>query len=252
MRFQKGCIEINPIKDVPLLRQVLHCQLVTHEQLWRFMRLGLYEFQRSSFNWRVRRLVESGLLERRSKLPYTEHYVYSMANPGADVLINHGEWFPMSIEKNGRKHRVSVAHALGLNDLQLSLIRARVLDTWKPEPMIRFENQYLANPHAKDYDAIVTLRIDDRESVFNLEYERTAKRYRDYADIRDLLEQVPNLDPVLYAVPDLELLRVLRHAFDRTIAPVHVCLVGDFTDSFMEMRVTDASSGVIRSVAAIL
>ena len=63
MRFQKGCIEINTIKDVPLLRQVLHCQLVTHEQLWRFMRLGLYEFQRSSFNWRVRRLVESGLLE---------------------------------------------------------------------------------------------------------------------------------------------------------------------------------------------
>jgi hypothetical protein len=54
------------------------------------MRLGLYEFQRSSFNWRVRRLVESGLLERRSKLPYTEHYVYSMANPGADVLISHG------------------------------------------------------------------------------------------------------------------------------------------------------------------
>jgi hypothetical protein len=35
MRFQKGCIEINTIKDVPLLRQVLHCQLVTHEQLWR-------------------------------------------------------------------------------------------------------------------------------------------------------------------------------------------------------------------------
>jgi hypothetical protein len=139
MRFQKGCIEINAIKDVPLLRQVLHCQLVTHEQLWRFMRLGLYEFQRSSFNWRVRRLVESGLLERHSKLPYTEHYVYSMANPGADVLISHGEW-----------------------------------------------------------------------------------------------------------------LRVLRHAFHRTIAPVHVCLAGDFSDSFMDMRVTDAGTGVIRSVAAIL
>ena len=132
------------------------------------------------------------------------------------------------------------------------VIRARVLDTWKPEPMIRFENQYLANPHRKDYDAIVTLRIDDRESVFNLEYERTAKRYRDYADIRDLWEQVPNLDPVLYVVPDLELLRVLRHAFHRTSAPVHICLAGDFNDSFMDMRVTDASSGVIRSVAAIL
>jgi len=34
------------------------------------MRLGLYEFQRSSFNWRVRRLVQSGLLERHSKLPW--------------------------------------------------------------------------------------------------------------------------------------------------------------------------------------
>ena len=190
MRIQKGCIEINPVKDVPLLRQVLHSQLVTHEQLWRFMRLGLYEFKRPSYNWRVGRLVDSGLLARHSKLPYTESYVYSMTNPGADVLISQGEWFPMLTEENGQKHRISVAHALVLNDLQLSLIRAHVLDTWKPEPMIRFENQYLANPHAKDYDAIVTVRIDDRESVLNLEYERTAKRYRDYADIRDLLEQV--------------------------------------------------------------
>jgi hypothetical protein len=69
MRIQKGCIGISDVKDVPLLRQVLHSQLITHEQLWSFMYLQLYELNRPSFNWRVRRLVESGLLARHSKLP---------------------------------------------------------------------------------------------------------------------------------------------------------------------------------------
>jgi Replication-relaxation len=252
MRIQKGCIEINSVKDVALLRQVLHSQLVTHEQLWAFMRLRLYEFKRHSFNWRVRRLVESGLLARHSKLPYTESYVYSLTNAGADVLISHGEWFPMLTDEHGRKERVSVAHTLGLNDLQLSLIREHILESWKPELMIRFESQYLANPHAKDYDAIVTVRIDYRESVFNLEYERTTKRYSDYANIRELFEQETNLKPVLYVIPDFELLRVLRHAFRGTSAPVFICLAGDFADSFMEMKLTDASSGVVRRIAAIL
>ena len=42
MRIQKGCIGINDAKDVPLLRQVLHFQLITHGQLSAFMRHGLY------------------------------------------------------------------------------------------------------------------------------------------------------------------------------------------------------------------
>ena len=163
MRIQKGCIGISDVKDVPLLRQVLHSQLITHEQLWSFMYLQLYELNRPSFNWRVRRLVESGLLARHSKLPYTESYVYSMTNAGAEVLINRGEWFPMLSGDNGRKQRLSVAHTLRLNDLQLSLVREGILESWKPEPMIRFENDCLANPHAKDYDAIVTVRIDHRK-----------------------------------------------------------------------------------------
>jgi hypothetical protein len=118
--------------------------------------------------------------------------------------------------------------------------------------MIRFENQYLATPHAKDYDAIVTVRIDYRKSVFNLEYERTARRYSDYASIRESFEQETNLKPVLYVVPDFELLRVLLHAFYGTSAPVFICLAGDFKDSFMEMKVTNASSGVLQKVPAIL
>jgi hypothetical protein len=252
MRIQKGCIGITDVKDVPLLRQVLHSQLITHEQLWSFMYLQLYELNRPSFNWRVCRLVESGLLARHSKLPYTESYVYSMTNAGAEVLINRGEWFPMLSGENGRKQRLSVAHTLRLNDLQVSLVREGILESWKPEPMIRFENDYLANPHAKDHDAIVTVRIDHRKSVFNLEYERTAKRYRDYRDIRELLEQETTLKPILYVVPDVELLRVLVRAFWETSAPVHVSLAGDFTDSFLNMKVTDASCAVVKTVGAIL
>ena len=88
--------------------------------------------------------------------------------------------------------------------------------------------------------------------MFNLEYERTAKRYRDYRDIRELVEQETTLKPILYVVPDFELLRVLLRAFWETSAPVHICLAGDFTDSFVKMRVTDASCAVVNTVAAIL
>ncbi len=252
MRFQKGCIGISDDKDVPLLRQVLHSQLITHGQLSAFMRHGLYELKRHSFNWRVRRMVEKGLLTRHSKLLFTEGYVYSITDVGASVLISHGEWFPASIEDNGRRERVSVLHALALNDLHLSLVRDHILDSWEPEPLIRFRNQYLTNPHPKDFDAIVTVRLAHGLRTFNLEYERTAKRYSDYARIRDSFEQAERIDPILYVVPDFDLYRVLLRAFSETCAPVYLALAGDFTRSFIGMKATDAGSHDLKVFSTIL
>ena len=58
MRFWKGSIEISFAQDIPLLRQVLHSQFITHDKLFEFMDIGNYERKRPTFNWRVRRLVE--------------------------------------------------------------------------------------------------------------------------------------------------------------------------------------------------
>ena len=53
-----------------LLRQVVHSKFITHDQLFEFMTLGAYENNKDSFNWRVRRLVEHGFIEK--------HYVPSV------------------------------------------------------------------------------------------------------------------------------------------------------------------------------
>ena len=74
MGFAKGSISLSPSKDIPMLLQVLHAQFITHDQLRDFGLLKGYEVKSDSFNWRVRRLVENGLLERHSVPGVTPSY----------------------------------------------------------------------------------------------------------------------------------------------------------------------------------
>ncbi len=76
MRFAKGSIEVNSGQDMQLLRQVVHSKFVTHDQLFEFMTLGAYENNKTSFNWRVRRLVEHGFLEKHYVPEISKKYVY--------------------------------------------------------------------------------------------------------------------------------------------------------------------------------
>jgi len=80
-----------------------------------------------------------------------------------------------------------------LNELHLSLVRQSVLEEWKPEIAIRSKNELTAHGYVKDYDAIVTVRVDGRTASFALEYERTPKKPTDYLRIRRLLEQEDRL-----------------------------------------------------------
>ena len=89
MGFQKGSITLSPAKDIPILLQVLHSRFITHDQLFEFMLLDCYELKRASFNWRVRRLVQSGLLIRHCARPVTPSPVYSLTHVGALMLADH-------------------------------------------------------------------------------------------------------------------------------------------------------------------
>jgi hypothetical protein len=60
MRYAKGSLVINPERDIPLLRQVRNAKFVSHHQLFALMKLGGFDHSRNSFNWRVKRLLESG------------------------------------------------------------------------------------------------------------------------------------------------------------------------------------------------
>ena len=179
MGFQKGSITLNPRKDIPLLLQVLHSRFITHDQLRDFMLLDDHERERKRFNWRVRRLVQGGLLTRDCARPVTPSPVYSITPVGALMLAEH-----CPVLDNGKQQDVSSAthltHSIGLNDLRLGLARQGVLEDWQSEVRIRAKNELTSSGYVKDYDAIVTVRIEDRPATFALEYERTPKKSREY------------------------------------------------------------------------
>src|SRR5438552_1667614 len=200
MGFQKGSITLSPTRDIPLLLQVLHSRLITHDQLQEFMLLDDHEVKRACFNWRVRRLVQGGLLNRECARPVTASPVYSITPVAALILAEH-----CPVLDNGKQKDAASAnhlrHSIGLNELHLSLSRQGVLDDWQSEVTIRAKNEFTSSGYVKDYDAIVTVRIEDRCVTFALEYERTPKKSKDYLQIRNLLEQENRINRFLYIVP---------------------------------------------------
>jgi len=247
MGFQKGAILLNSLKDIPLLLQVLHSQFITHDQLFEFMQRRHIEITRAPFNWRVRRLVSSGLMERHTVRAATPSPIYSITNDGALMLADH------SPVLDGRRHRdaathVNLVHSLELNELQLSLDRQGILEDWESETTIRAKNELTAFGYAKDYDAIVAVRMNGSMISFALEYERTAKKSRDYMRIRNLLEQETRVSRFLYIAPEPKLASFLLDCFQKTAAAIFVGLASEFTRSFQEMTVIEARSGLIAPI----
>jgi len=251
MGFQKGSITLNPRKDIPLLLQVLHSRFITHDQLREFMLLDDHERERPRFNWRVRRLVRGGLLNRDCARPITPSPVYSITPVAALILAEH-----CAVLDNGKQKDTSSAndlrHSIGLNDLHLALAGQRVLEDWQSELAIRAKNELTPFGYVKDYDAIVTVRIGDRSVRFALEYERTPKKSRDYLQIRNLLEQENQIYRFLYIVPEPDLGSFILECFSGTTVVLFVGLADEFTRSFKEMNVTEAASGITRPITAAL
>jgi DNA-binding HxlR family transcriptional regulator len=251
MGFQKGSITLSPRKDIPLLLQVLHSRLITHNQLQEFMLLDNYEVKQKCFNWRVRRLVQAGLLNRECASPITPSPVYSITPVAALVLAEH-----CPVLDNGKqKDSVSanhLRHSIGLNELHLSLSRQGILEDWQSEVTIRAKNELTSSGYVKDYDAIVTVRIEERQVTFALEYERTPKKSREYLQIRNLLEQENRIDRFVYIVPEPDLGSFIVECFSGTRVALYVGLADEFTRSFAEMKMIEASSGMTRWGAAAL
>jgi hypothetical protein len=251
MGFQKGSITLNPSQDIPLLLQVLHSRFITHDQLREFMLLDGHEVKQACFNWRVRRLVQSGLLNRDCARPVTPSPVYSITPVAALMLAEH-----CPVLNNGRQKDVSRPtywrHSMDVNDLHLALARQGVLEDWQSEMIIRAKNELTSSGYVKDYDAIVTVRIENCPVTFALEYERTPKKTREYFEIRSLLEQENQINHFLYIVPEPDLGSFILHCFSGTTVALFVGLADEFTKSFTEMNVIEAASGTTKPITAAL
>jgi len=214
MRYAKGSLVINAERDVPLLRQVRNSKFVSHHQLFEFMKLGGFDHSRNSFNWRLKRLLDSGHIGICQGVYGAGSAVYRVTKDGLLLLEHHGQ-FTAVLHSNTEHlpHISQVFHALELNAVQLALARANLLAGWQTELEIASFNTISRAPYQKDYDAIVDVWINDRTARFALEYERTLKSLKQYERIRTALEAEQQVEFVLYLTSGMEVLVHLLHEF---------------------------------------
>jgi len=239
MRYPAGSLQLNPSRDLPLLRQVLHSEFATHSQLFEFMHLNHYERSRKSLDWRLRRLVDRGLLRRNTTPGCTGELVYSVASTAAALLQGMGEYCLVGRDRfNGKEAERSVQHAIGLNDIQLTVLRAGLLVRWIGSLEIRSQNELTAFGFAKDYDAVVTVHTEAGAQRFALEYERSPKPMRYYRDVAASLSRETHVNQVLYLVCNYDLLQFISGFFRNYRCRVFFGLVKDWHSQLLEMPVS--------------
>jgi hypothetical protein len=247
MRYAKGSLVINVERDVPLLRQVRNSKFVSHHQLFEFMKLGGFDHSRNSFNWRLKRLLDSGHIGICQGVYGAGSVVYRVTRDGILLLEHHGQ-FTSVLHSNTDHlpHPSQVFHSLQLNAVQLALARANVLASWQTELEIASFNTISRAPYQKDYDAIVNVWIKDRTARFALEYERTLKSVKQYERIRTALEAEQQIEFVLYLTSGMEVLVHMLHEFQSVRKKLAFANARSFEQQLLDTVVTGRDGTAIK------
>jgi hypothetical protein len=139
---------------------------------------------------------------------------------------------------NGKEVDRSVHHAIGLNEIHLSVLRAGLLVRWMGSMEVRSQNELTGFGFAKDYDAVVTVRTEAGEQRFALEYERSPKPMRYYRDVAASLGREAHVHQVLYLVCNYDLLQFVSGFFRNCQCRVVFGLVKDWHNQLLDMPVS--------------
>jgi len=251
MRYPKGGIDLKSPQDTFMLQTILRARHISHEQLWRLVQCKTREDRRRIFNWRLKRLADHELVNRRAIGSRT--WVYSVSHEGAEHLVGLGEAAALVVtgglvDLNDR----ALQHSLELNEIHLSLLEGRILAAWQSDLEIRSVNEFTDFGFAKDYDAVAKIERAGRSHQIAIEYERTPKAHERYADVRRLIEGERRVDCVLYLMPAYPLLAHVAKSFERCTIPVFFALVDDFRRNTLETMVMDGRRLTSFPLSAVL
>ena len=236
MRYEKGTIQLNEAKDIPLLQQVFHSVYSSRDQLYDFMRLHEKEAALNAFRMRLSRLVKHDLVQRIAA-PGIPQSLYAITRPGVDMLVDRG--VPYAGRGCGIDRPVTTAsHAVQINEMHLALLRSGQLQEWLPEAEIYSRNTLTNIGFAKDYDAVVTLAGDKQDRItFAVEYERSQKTDAEYHATAISLNREARVDFVLYAAASTHLFTKLSASFRHCRQSVAICLGNEFNARLFDANV---------------
>jgi hypothetical protein len=243
MRYHKGSVGLNQIKDKAILHFVADARFVTRWQLNSLAFLEYREINRRVFNWRIQRLVKAGLMRKQVLSYLNGEALYSITRAGVQALEQLGIYYlGASPERERDVLEFQIPHSLELNNIRIALKATNDLMLWIPEVAIRVLNLSPATAYAKVYDAIAEVYLDGNYVTFAIEYERTFKSQSKYDKIGGAIQSEKRLDVFLYLVPSYDLLRGLIDEFQGTTRLVFFGLVNDFKGQVFDAPVWSVAS----------
>lgn len=222
MRYTKYSTVISPTRDIPLLRQVRNSRFIAYQQLFTLLHYQGFEPSRSSFSWRVRRLLSSGHIHACERISWAGHPVYRITQKGLLELESQGHFVPIIHSQTSRPPQIAqVYHALDLNDAQVALANRSVLASWQSEVEIAGANLVSRGGYQKDYDAIVDVWVSGHVRRFALEYERILKSAERYEELCSTIAAERQIGCILYLGSGqsvvLHLLQMFEPVCDRVV-----------------------------------
>jgi hypothetical protein len=243
MRYPKGSVHLGNFKDRVILDFLAESRHATRSQLIQFVQNYYGEFNWPVFNWRIRRMVDAGLVRKQALPMLNGDVLYSITRAGFHALEGLGTYhLGATFDREPEAHKSQIPHALEVNSIRLALMRTLKLRDWIPESHIRGLNLLPTSAYAKVYDAIATVLIDDHEVEFAIECERTPKTPAKYQKIREAIESERRVNAFLYLVPSFQLVYALQHAFKGTNRHVLFGMLDEFKQQQLASRVRTAHS----------
>ena len=252
MRYRKGAIDVNSA-DEAILSWVMQCGFVSTEQLWRFLSSDGCRLPRRTFLWRLQRLSEHGLTRRCNMPTVAKESVYAIDALGVAHMMSRGEFCAGASDhhENGQDG-TGILHALDLNDIRWTLQESGVLRRWRSDTEIRTQNEFTTFGYAKDYDAVVTVRVEDHELEFALEYERMPKAGKKYTEIRNAVEAERRVNTFLYLTANFHILNFVAQFFARSRRRIYFGLLSEFRSEHLNMHVVDPTGVRDGKLGAVL
>ena len=178
--------------------------------------------------------------------------MYSITPAGAGYLLGKGESAVATEEDRAKNGELRAQHSVELNDIHLTLLRAGLLVRWVPELEIRSENELLRHSYTRDYDAVVSLRVEGCNMTLGLEYERTPKLERDYDAIAAKMKAERYLNQFLYLTATEHLLILVSWSFRKMDVRVYFGLLADWHRRLLEMEAFSWKAMGYRRLATLL